>query len=431
MLAGVRAPSTPLLGRESKVAAVVKLLCDPHVRVVTLIGPGGVGKTRVAVEAAAAAADEFADGSAFVALAAVGDPTLVASAISAELDLRHAGGRPVAELLREHLQPRELLLVLDSFEHVIDAADLVADLVGACPGVKMLVTSREALNVSGEHEFAIPPLGVPDRGTVVTERGAVAFPALALFAQRAAAANPDFELTDDNAPVVAEIATRLNGLPLALELAAARTKLLSLDAILARLERGLELLTRGPRDLPERQRTMRDTIRWSYDLLDETEQRVFRSLCVFVGGFTLDAAAAVADAASGPPIDALDTVASLLDKSMLQRDTASEVRLGVLDTIREFGLDELAAADELEPARRAHAGYYLALAEEGAANLGGPETRTWSSVSSANTATCARRFVTRSTSRMYRRRCALRPHWDGSGICAVSSARAGLGSTKL
>lgn len=379
MPAGWRAPTTPLVGRASEVAAVVDRLRDPGVRVVTLLGPGGVGKTRVAVEAAAEAVDEFADGAAFVALAAVRDPGLVASAIAERLGVRHAGGRPPVEVLGEHLRPRELLLVLDSFEHVIDAADVVADLVGACPGLTLLVTSREALNVSGEHELSVPPLGVPDRDAAATRRGSAAFPAVALFAQRATAANPAFELTDANAAVVAEICARLNGLPLALELAAARTKLLGLDAILARLEHGLELLTRGPRDLPARQRTMRSTIKWSYDLLDETEQRVFRSLCVFVGGCTLDAAAAVADAAGGTPVDALDTVASLLDKSMLHRDEdpRGELRLGMLDTIREYGVDELAIAGELEPARHAHAACYLALAEEAATRLGGPETRRW------------------------------------------------------
>ena len=379
MPAGWRVPSTPLVGREREVAAVLARVRDPAVRVVTLTGPGGVGKTRIAIEAGAAAVDDFADGVALVALAPVHDPALVASAVADGLGLRLVGGRPAADALIEYLEPREFLLVIDSFEHMIDAAGLVADLAGACPGLTLLATSREALHVSGEHELSVPPLDVPGVSAGITGSESAAFPAVALFAQRAKAASPAFELTDSNAAAVAEICVRLNGLPLALELAAARAKLLGPDAILARLERSLDLLTRGPRDLPARQRTMRSTIQWSYDLLDETEQRVFRSLCVFVGGCRLEAAAAVADAAGGPPVDTLDTVASLLDKSMLHRDEDSdgELRLGILDTIREYGLDEMATAGELEPARRAHAAYYLDLAEEAASKLGGPETRVW------------------------------------------------------
>ena len=359
---GLPAPSTPMVGRESEVAAVCERLRDPVVRIVTLTGAGGVGKSRVALEAAAVVGDDFVDGVAFVPLAAVHDPDLVPSAVAQQLGLRSAGGRPATELLQEFLRPRESLLVLDSFEHVIEAAPLASALVSACPGLKLLITSRETLNVSGEHELPVPPLQTTS--------------AVTLFCQRAQAAHPDF---DANAPAVAAICARLNGLPLALELAASRAKLLGADAILTRLERRLELLTRGPRDLPERQRTMRGTIKWSYDLLDETEQRVFRALCVFVGGFTIDAAATICDVAGGPPVDVLDTIASLVDKSMLHRvaEAGEDGRVGILDTIREYGLEELRAAGELDRVRGAHAAYHLALAEEGAARLSGPEQIEW------------------------------------------------------
>ena len=362
---GLPTPSTPLVGRESEVAAVCERLRDPAVRMVTLTGPGGVGKSRVALEAAAAVGDDFVDGVAFVPLAAVRDPDLVPSAVAQRLGLRSAGGQPATELLQGFLGPRESLIVLDSFEHLIDAARLVSDLLSTCPGLKLLMTSREILNLSGEHELPVPPLASLQAAT--------------LFSQRAQAANPDFALTDANASAVAAICARLNGLPLALELAAARARLLGADAILSRLERRLELLTRGPRDLPERQRTMRSAIKWSYDLLDETEQRVFRTLCVFVGGCTIGAATTVCDAAGGPPVDVLDTVASLVDKSMLYRvdEPGEDGRVGMLDTIREYGLDELREAGELELVRGAHAGYYLALGEEGAAKLAGPEQIEW------------------------------------------------------
>ena len=362
---GVPAPATPLVGREAEVDAVLARLRDPQIRIVTLTGPGGVGKTRVALEAAASAGDYFTDGVVFVALAAVRDADVVASTVAQRLGLRSVGGQSATDVLHDYLGPRELLLVLDSFEHVIEAAALPAALVASCSGLKLMITSRETLNLSGENELHVPPL---------QERDAVA-----VFCQRAHAANPDFALTDDNARAVAEICARLNGLPLALELAASRARLLAPETILSRLELGLDLLTRGARDLPARQRTMRSAIQWSYDLLDGPEQRLFRHLCVCVGGCSLDAAAALSDAAGGPPVDALDTVSSLLEKNMLYRveDRGGDPRLGILDTIREYGLEALQSSGEFDSAQRAHAAHYLALAEEAAPKLGGAEKLAW------------------------------------------------------
>ena len=306
-------PATALLGREQEVTRVrAMLLRDPsaspsragisldsqarsgpaptsgQARLVTLTGPGGTGKTRLAIEVAAELADQFEDGVAFVDLAPVVDPDRLASTIAAAVGVADSGERLLDDLKR-FLQPRALLLLLDNFEQIVTAAPLVADLLAACPRLTVLVTSRAALQVRGEYELEVPPLAIPDLEHLVSAASLQEHGAVALFVERAQAVRADFALTAENARAVATICARLDGLPLALELAAARTRLLSPEALVERLERRLPLLTGGPRDAPARQRTLRDTIAWSYDLLDPEEQRAFRALSVFVGGFDVGA----------------------------------------------------------------------------------------------------------------------------------------------
>ncbi|MGH2617643.1 MAG: ATP-binding protein, partial [Thermomicrobiales bacterium] len=366
-------PLTALIGREREIAALLAHVHRPDIRLLTLVGPGGVGKTRLALAVAAAAeADgDFADGAVFVALAAVPDPALVAPAIAHALGVREAGDRPLAEILAAALRGKELLLVLDNLEHVLDATPLIADLLIACPRLHVLATSRATLRISGEQDFPVPPLDLPDAGDATTVENVRAAPAVQLFVARAQAARPDFTLTPANAAAIAAICQRLDGLPLAIELAAARTSHLPAPALLGHLDRLLPLLTGGPRDQPARLRAMRDAIGWSYDLLAADEQAFFRRLAVLAGGGGLDAVAAVTRGASELGLDVLDGVAALVEKSLLMQSEQppGEPRYSLLETMREFGLQQLAASGEEDATRSAHAAHYLALAEQAEPHL--------------------------------------------------------------
>jgi predicted ATPase/DNA-binding CsgD family transcriptional regulator len=356
---------TSMVGRQKEAQAVADLLRLPEVRLVTLTGPGGVGKTRLALRLAADLDDELSSGVAFVSLAAVTDPAFVESAIAYDLGIREAGGKPIGRVLESTLRGRRMLLVLDNFEQVVDAAPRMTALLAACPELTMLVTSRTALRVHGEQEFPVPPLATPELERLPLLADLERTDAVALFVQRAKAVRPDFALTPESAPVVAEICHRLDGLPLAIELAAARSKVLSLAALSARLTNRLDVLTSGPQDQPARLQTMRAAIDWSYDLLTEDERALFRRLAVFVGGFTMDAAEHVATAGTGLDQSVLDGLSSLVDKSLLAHvhEGDHEPRFWMLETIREYGLERLLDAGEEPVTRRRHAAWCSALAE--------------------------------------------------------------------
>ena len=373
------APSslTPFLGRETEVARIADLLQQPGIRLLTLTGAGGIGKTRLALQVGERLASSFQDGVVFVDLAPLHDPSLVLPGIATALGLREVAGRSLAEIVAEFSRERQVLLLLDNFEHLLEAAPLVADLVAAAPEVKVLVTSRSRLRLRGEHEYLVPALRLPSASQRHDLAALAANEAMALFVSRAQAVEHDFALTEENAPAILEICTRLDGLPLPIELAAARVRLLPPPALLQRLERRLPLLSGGPRDAPARQRTLRDAIQWSYDLLAPDEQRLFRQLGIFAGGWTIDAAAAVSQCGGGVAV--FDGLASLVDKSLvLRHDNADEPRFAILETIREFAVDRLWAEDDQGAAiAQAHAGYFLSLAEDAFAGLVGAEQQTW------------------------------------------------------
>ncbi len=373
---------TGFVGREKEVAAAKELLLRQDVRLVTVTGPGGIGKTRLVGEVASGLAESFSGGIHFVPLAAVSDPALTASAIVQALGIREAGGQSPLELLKKSLQDSlraPMLLLLDNFEHLIQAAPTVAELLAAAPNLKILVTSRAALHVYGEQEFPVPPLALPDSRSMPPVEVLSKYPAVALFVQRAVAAKPDFELNRENASAVTEICARLDGLPLAIELAAARVKVLSPSSMRTRLASRLQLLTGGARDLPQRQHTLRATIDWSYDLLSAAEQKLFRRLSVFVGGCTLEGVEAVCDTKGDLDLDLLDGMASMVDKSLLQQveQGSGESRFAILETIREYALEKLEASGEEAPTKRAHAAYCLVLAEEEATGQSGAEKAEW------------------------------------------------------
>jgi predicted ATPase len=373
---------TGFVGREKEAAAAKELLLRQNVRLVTVTGPGGIGKTRLAVEVASGLVESFPGGIYFVPLSPLSDPGLIASVIVQTMGIGEAGGQSPLEILKKNLQDSlraPMLFLLDNFEHLIPAAPIVAQLLVMGPHLKILVTSRAALHVYGEHEFPVPPLALPDPRSMPSVEVLSQYPAVALFVQRAVAAKPDFELNRENAPAVIEICARLDGLPLAIELAAARVKVLSPSSMLTRLASRLQLLTGGARDLPQRQQTLRAAMDWSYDLLNAAEQKLFRRLSVFVGGCDLEGVEAVCDTKGDLDLDLLDGMASMVDKSLAQQveQAKGESRFVMLETIREYALEKLEASGEEAMTKRAHAAYCLVLAEEEATEQSEAEGAEW------------------------------------------------------
>ncbi len=390
------APSTPLVGREHQIEEICELLARRDTRLVTLHGPGGIGKTRLAMEVGRRVCERYEDGVCFVALANVDDPKQVAPAIVLALGLRESQGTPVLDSLKLALRDKHLLLVLDNFEQVVDAAPLIADLLEASPRLSVLVTSRSVLHLRGETGYPVPPLSLPpppsegapsDASQPLDQYEAVRF-----FIERGRAVSVRFTVTAENLKTIAHICRRLDGLPLAIELAAARINLLTPEAILARLSRvpsaagetgsagsPLQLLTSGARDLPARQRTLRDAIDWSYNLLTPPEQKLFVQLSVFVGGCTLDAVEAVCDAGGG---DALEILSSLVDKSLVRQGISAdgEPRFMMLETLREYAMERLEAGTAAADVRRRHADFYVSLAHQSRTEMRGRRQREWIAV---------------------------------------------------
>ena len=371
-------PPTLLIGREQEVAEISTLLTRPEMRLATLLGPGGIGKTRLAIAVTTQVRPFFVGGICYVGLAALSDPELVVPTIARELGLKESGTLPPLQQVQAFVDQHPFLLVLDNFEQIVDAAPQLEELLTGCPSLKILVTSRAVLHLSTEQVVPVAPLSLPGLSTSDYENIAQSA-AVILFVQRARNILPSFQLTPGNARAIAEVCTRLDGLPLAIELAAARVKLLPPQVLLTRLWQRLQLLTGGPRSLPARQQTLRSTIQWSYDLLGPEEQTLFHVLSVFEGGWILEAAEALCQEIGQADLDVLNTLSSLIDNSLIQSNEqgAEEPRFQMLQTVREFGLERLIASGELETTRMAHARYFLALAEQAEPELHGPNQAMW------------------------------------------------------
>ncbi|MEO8042009.1 MAG: protein kinase [Acidobacteriota bacterium] len=376
----LRSNLAPIIGRRSEISEITQLLRDERVRLVTMTGIGGTGKTRLAHAVAETMLPEFADGVFMIELSSVSLPELVPASIAQPLGVKDAGGRPVLDILKDYLSDKKMLLLLDNFEQIVDAAPQIAELLDAAVGLKILVTSRFLLHITAEREFVVPPLSPPGGELLSSFETIRRNDAVQLFAERAQAADPEFKLTNENGRAVAEICGRLEGLPLAIELAAARTRILAPSAILSKLESRLRFLTGGPRDLPERQRTMQGAIDWSYDLLGENEKSVFRRLSVFSGSFSVDAAESVCgQMSSKSDVDVVDAITSLLDKSLLIRaeGKGDKRRFGMLEVVREHAEQELRTAGDEEGAMRDHAEYFVSLGEKAEPFLQAAQSAEW------------------------------------------------------
>ena len=369
------APVTRLIGRERDLTAIEGLLRDGHVRMVTLTGTAGSGKTRLALQLAENLFDDFHDGVFFVSLSSLADPVLVPSAIAAVLAIKEEPGRNLLETLSEGINEKRLLLVMDNYEHILIASSVVAQLLDSCRDLHVLVTSQVPLHLSGENEFAVLPLSMPNPKNMPDASSLAQYAAVVLFLERARAASPDFVITNDNARAVAEICVRLDGLPLAIELAAARVKLLPPQALLKRLNSRLRLLTGGAADRPARHQTLRAALDWSYSLLTAGEQKMLARLSVFSEGCSLESAEAVCNPDGA--LDILDGIGSLVDKSLLRQEGKEEPRLRMLETVREYAGEKLVEAGEQEQICGVHALFFLALAGEAEGELAGPRQGEW------------------------------------------------------